>query len=101
VIAAFAEAHGMNKAIDDVLAEIIHLSADLRRRLSELDRIECKIDEFLTAPWLEDARTIIRTEVMLLRRRKQDLLTKLEALRLDTSELVLIPVLRREELDPQ
>jgi hypothetical protein len=89
----------MNKAIDDALAEIINLSADLRGRLSELDRIECMVDGILSAPWLEAARTIVRTEVMLLHRRKQDLLAKLDTLRVDTSDLALIPVLRREELD--
>ncbi|MEM5346133.1 hypothetical protein [Paraburkholderia azotifigens] len=89
----------MNKAVDDVLAEIINVSADLRGRLSELDRVECMVDGILSAPWLEQARTIIRTELMLLSRRKQDLLAKLEALRLDTADLALIPVLRREERD--
>ncbi|HWT39202.1 MAG TPA: hypothetical protein VN289_23145 [Paraburkholderia sp.] len=89
----------MNKAIDDALAEIINLSADLRGRLSELDRIECMVDGILGAPWLEQARTIMRTEVMLLSRRKQHLLAKLDALRLDTPDLALIPVWRRDELD--
>lgn len=69
----------MAQQAEDVLALMLNIDAVIRVRMDRLAEMERRADDCM-APLLNEARTVLRTDMALLRARREEHLRRLNAL---------------------
>lgn len=69
----------MRQCSEDVLASMLKLDAEIRARLDRLAEMERGAGDSL-APWLDEARSVLRTDLAMLRARREEQFLRLNGL---------------------
>ena len=70
----------MAQRAEDVLVNMLNIDAEIRGRLDRLTEMEHGAQDGM-APWLNEARTVLREDMAMLRARREALFLSLNALR--------------------
>jgi hypothetical protein len=69
-------------AAGDLLVAMLNIDAEIRDRMERLAELERSTDD-LAAPWLDEARTALRTDVVLLTARREECFLRLNGARVN------------------
>ena len=65
---------------EDILVSMLNIDAEIRGRLVRLAELERSAEDSM-APWLNEARTVLRGDMAVLRTRREEHFLRLNALR--------------------
>ncbi|MCP3711664.1 hypothetical protein M3I54_32735 [Paraburkholderia sp. CNPSo 3274] len=69
----------MGQRSEDVLVAMLNIDAEIRARLARLAEMERGAEDCL-APWLDEARIVLRTDLAMLRARREEQFLRLHSL---------------------
>ncbi|MFT0173330.1 hypothetical protein ACLKMY_30760 [Paraburkholderia mimosarum] len=61
----------MRQRSEDLLVAMLNLDAEIRARVDRLAEMEGGAEDFLV-PWLDEVRTVLRTDLAMLRARREE-----------------------------